>query len=105
MVGSRPFQKPNICDHLGSHPNRTLHLLGSEALTPPAGDRFGKIDERASRRSQVLESLPAESKTTSEPLTARRDPEVHRGRFADDDLRIDFSQNLDMSAQHEIVER
>src|SRR3984885_13428286 len=55
MVGSRPFQKLNLCDHLGSHPNTSFHLLGSEALTPPAGLGFGKIDERAGRGSPVFE--------------------------------------------------
>ena len=43
MAGSRPFQKLNLCDQLGPHPNTSLHLPGSEALTPPAGLRFGKL--------------------------------------------------------------
>src|ERR1700733_10370549 len=55
MAGSRPFQKLNLRDQLGSHPNTGLHLRGSEALTPPAGLRFWKIDEGAFRRSQVFD--------------------------------------------------
>jgi hypothetical protein len=43
MIRSGPFHKLNLCENLRSHPNTFLHLPRSEALTPPAGGRFGKV--------------------------------------------------------------
>jgi hypothetical protein len=57
MIRSGPFQKLNLCDHLRSHPNTFLYLLRSEALTPAAGGRFGKVDERTFWSSQTFEPL------------------------------------------------
>jgi hypothetical protein len=68
MAGSRPFQELNLRDKLGSHPNTSLHLPGSEALTPPAGIRFGKIDERAFRRSQVFDPFEDFPQVLSTPV-------------------------------------
>jgi hypothetical protein len=57
MISSGPFQKLNLRDNLRPHPNTFLHLLRSEALTPPADGRFGKIGERAFRGSQMFDRL------------------------------------------------
>jgi hypothetical protein len=57
MIRSGPFQKLNLRDHLRSHPNTFLHLLRSEALTPPPGHRFGKVGERAFCGSEMVEPL------------------------------------------------
>src|SRR5271154_2078494 len=57
VIRSRPFQKLNFRDHLRPYPNTFLHFLRSEALTPPAGGRFGKVCERAFWSSQMFEPL------------------------------------------------
>jgi hypothetical protein len=43
MVGSGPFQKLNLCDQLESHPNTSLHLRGSEALTHRPATGSGRL--------------------------------------------------------------
>jgi hypothetical protein len=57
MIRPRPFQKLDPRDHLRPHPNTFLHLLRSESLAPPAGDRLRQINEGAVRDFQMLQPL------------------------------------------------
>ena len=54
VIGPRPLQEVDLCDHLWTQPNTFLHLLRRKPLTPAAGGQLWKVSERAFGRLQVF---------------------------------------------------
>jgi hypothetical protein len=55
MARSRPFEKFELADGLGLHPDAFLHLCRGQPLSPSAGRRLGQICERTFPDHQPLQ--------------------------------------------------